>query len=159
MCPLCHAEHSLSKCPRWKQRGVGEFALVAALAWAGSVAAVGWWAYGQGQDKVIAEHAEQEAQRISAEAAERDRLAKEQRKKDDAYEARIRSLNRQLADALERVSDRPDRLPEPARAACQGATGAELSARDSAFLIRLAGRADELRAALERCQGGGDEAQ
>lgn len=153
ICPLCKDSHSLSRCPRWRLRGIGEVTLLAAIAWAGSVAAVGWWAYGAGQDKVIAAHAEQEAKRIQAESVEIDRLAKEQRKKDAAYEDRIRSLNRQLADALERVSDRPDRLPEPARAACEGASGRELSRSDAAFLVRLAGRADELRAALIRCQG------
>lgn len=55
---------------------------------------------------------------------------------------------RDLADELRK---RPDRLPPTARAACKGVTGAELSGRDSAFLIGLAARADTLRAELEAC--------
>ena len=63
----------------------------------------------------------------------------------------VRNINARLADALERLRKRPDRLPEPARATCEGATGAELSGPDSAFLEREAARADELRAALSAC--------
>lgn len=70
----------------------------------------------------------------------------------DAKEAELRRISARLADALERLRNRPDRLPEPARAVCQGATGAELSGRDAAFLSRLAARADDLRAALAACQ-------
>lgn len=63
----------------------------------------------------------------------------------------VRNINARLSDALERLRKRPDRLPEPARASCEGATGAELSGPDSAFLEREAARADELRAALSAC--------
>lgn len=63
----------------------------------------------------------------------------------------IRDINARLADALERVRKRPERLPEPARSTCEGATGAELSGPDSAFLEREAARADEIRAALSAC--------
>jgi hypothetical protein len=62
-------------------------------------------------------------------------------------------VNRDRARALERiVRDRPPRLPEPARAACAGASGAELSSPDSGFLIREAARADDAVAALRACE-------
>lgn len=67
-------------------------------------------------------------------------------------DAEIRRIRARLNDALERLRKRPDRLPEASRAACQGATGAELSGRDAAFLERLAARADELREELRACQ-------
>ena len=63
----------------------------------------------------------------------------------------VRAINSRLADALERLRKRPERLPEPARGACQGATGAELSGPDGGFLERLAARADEQRSALAEC--------
>lgn len=70
----------------------------------------------------------------------------------DAKEAELRRVNDRLADALEQLRNRPERLPEPTRTSCRGATGAELSGRDAAFLARLAARADTLRAALAACQ-------
>lgn len=71
----------------------------------------------------------------------------------DAKDAEIDRINGRLADALERLRKRPERLPEPARAACAGATGAQLSGPDAGFLEREAARADALRAALEQCYG------
>ena len=61
-------------------------------------------------------------------------------------------ISTDLADALERLRERPERLPEPARAACPGGTGAELSGEDAGFLEREAARADELRSALNACK-------
>ena len=63
----------------------------------------------------------------------------------------VRTINTRLADALERLRKRPERLPDPARAACEGGTGAELSGPDAGFLEREAARADELRAAVSAC--------
>ena len=55
--------------------------------------------------------------------------------------------------ALNGLRDRPAvRLPEAARAACAGATGAELSRPDSEFLIREAARADSLAGDLRACK-------
>lgn len=65
-------------------------------------------------------------------------------------------IGSQLADALEQLRNRPDRMPEPARAACKGGSGAELSGPDAGFLEREAARADELRAALDACQSWAD---
>lgn len=57
----------------------------------------------------------------------------------------------QLADAVDRLRQRPGRLPEPARTDCKGATGAELSAEDGGFLVREAARADRIQGALAAC--------
>ena len=65
-------------------------------------------------------------------------------------------IGNQLADALEQLRNRPERLPEAARAACQGGTGTELSGKDAGFLEREAARADELQAALNACQDWAD---
>ncbi|MGE5452416.1 MAG: hypothetical protein ACM3VZ_11320 [Acidobacteriota bacterium] len=63
----------------------------------------------------------------------------------------IDRINTSLADALERLRKRPDRMPEASRSTCEGATGAQLSGPDSGFLSREAARADSLRAALSEC--------
>ena len=63
----------------------------------------------------------------------------------------IRTVNARLADALVRLRKRPERMPEPARQACEGATGAELAAGDAEFLSRYAARAAEQEAALTEC--------
>jgi hypothetical protein len=70
----------------------------------------------------------------------------------DAKDKELRAVGDRLADALERLRNRPARLPEAARAACEGATGAQLSGPDSDFLAREAARADRLRAELGACQ-------
>lgn len=72
-------------------------------------------------------------------------------KQNQAHADAVRDVNRKLADALERLRKRPERLPDPARAACEGGTGAELSGPDAGFLEREAARADELRAAVSAC--------
>jgi len=91
--------------------------------------------------------AREQAAKIKAKAQAKETA--EQRKQ---HADEIRTINARLADALERLRKRPERMPEPARAACQGATGAELSGPDAGVLVRLAARADELRAALGECQ-------
>lgn len=53
--------------------------------------------------------------------------------------------------ALERLRQRPDRMPKTSETQCKGATGVELSRRDAEFLTRLAARADRLRQALKSC--------
>jgi hypothetical protein len=73
----------------------------------------------------------------------------------DAKDATLRRV-RAAADAdIDRLRDRADRVPgadSAPRPACAGATGAELSGRDAQFLVRLAERADGLRAELAACQ-------
>jgi hypothetical protein len=70
----------------------------------------------------------------------------------DARDMEVRAIRRRLDDAIERLRQRPERLPEAARPACEGSTGVELSGRDAAFLERLAARADEIRSELKACQ-------
>jgi hypothetical protein len=59
-------------------------------------------------------------------------------------------LRREL-DGLRNRPERPRDLPDTTIAACQGATGAELSRLDAEFLAREAARADEQRAGLMAC--------
>ncbi|WP_428418236.1 hypothetical protein [Methylibium sp.] len=70
----------------------------------------------------------------------------------NAKDAEYRRIAARLSAALHELRSRPDRLPEAARAACEGSTGAELSGRDAAVLEGLAARADQLRAELAACQ-------
>ena len=96
----------------------------------------------------------------SAVAAEKEREARtrEQQLQEQTnaitnqYQSEKDAISANLANALERLRQRPKRLPEAARTACQGGTGAELSNTDAGFLEREAARADELRAALSACQ-------
>jgi hypothetical protein len=66
------------------------------------------------------------------------------------------AVHARLADALERLRRRPDRVPAAAAAACEGGTGAQLSGPDAGFLEREAARADLLRSALRECYGWAD---
>jgi hypothetical protein len=70
----------------------------------------------------------------------------------NAKDAQLRSVNARLADSLERLRQRPERLPEASLATCTGSTGRELSGRDAAFLERYAARAEALRAELKASQ-------
>jgi len=66
----------------------------------------------------------------------------------------LSGVNSGLAADLERLRNRPERpahVPEHPRIDCPGATGADLSREDAAFLIGEAARADRLRAALAAC--------
>ena len=70
----------------------------------------------------------------------------------------VRAINTRLADALERLRKRPERMPESSRSACAGATGAELSGPDAGFLSREAARAEGIRSALKECYAWIDKA-
>ena len=61
------------------------------------------------------------------------------------YANEISAINADRDALLERVRKRPGRLPQPARAACTGSTGAELSAEDGSFLVGIA-KADSVAA-------------
>lgn len=75
-----------------------------------------------------------------------------------AKNARINRLNTDLADALERLRERPARdsaagVPgDPAAGAGPGCTGAGLFREDGGFLAREAARASRLLADLAQCQ-------
>jgi hypothetical protein len=90
--------------------------------------------------------------------AQQDRFNAALTAKNQAHADEVGRINDRLADALERLRKRPERMPDQARAACQGATGAELSGPDAGFLEREAARADELRSALTACYAWVDRA-
>ena len=69
------------------------------------------------------------------------------------YANEISAINADRDDLLERLRKRPGRLPKPARAACTGSTGAELSSEDGSVLVGLAVEADTVAAKLTECQG------
>lgn len=72
-----------------------------------------------------------------------------QEKKD----AQNRAIADRLSAALVELQNRPDRRSDATAetSPCKGASGAELSVRDSAFLEGQAARGDRLRAALSAC--------
>lgn len=71
------------------------------------------------------------------------------------YEIKVAGVRRDrdaALDGLRRRAERPaGAVPADSRTACAGATGAELSRRDAEFLVGLAARADQQRAALTAC--------
>ena len=106
--------------------------------------------------------ADQAAQAVAvaqanADARERELLAQQAvNKSKEIRDAEFETINSRLVAAISELRKRAVRLPEAARAACQGATGAELSNPDGQFLAGLAARADKLRAALAECQAYAD---
>lgn len=100
---------------------------------------------------------EREAIAARAELVEKARQTEQNLRDDmgvleDVKNAEIRRVAAQRDAAVRELRNRPERMPEAARPACAGATGAELSGRDAEFLTGLAARADELRAELGACQ-------
>lgn len=114
------------------------------------------------------ERAEREARRSRDEAAARQResfMAARMGEIEQGKNDEIEKVRNALAAANSRLQDRPSRpaagtggVPAP-RAACPGATGAELSRQDGAFLVGEAARADTLRAALTACYKAYDEVE
>lgn len=122
--------------------------ILAALVVAGLLVALGFRLgikAKQAEWDAVTVNAQQEAQQIQ------ERHNAEVAKLNQYHADKVRSINRRLADALERLRNRPERMPESARGACEGGTGAELSRPDAGFLEREAARADELRSALGAC--------
>lgn len=86
-------------------------------------------------------------------------------KERQALNAKNRSINRDLADALVRLRDRPERPADrpggvpanPGTATAgpgdAGCTGDRLYRDDSEALVRLAASGDRIRAALQSCRG------
>jgi len=65
--------------------------------------------------------------------------------------AKMRRIVGERDAAIKRLRNRPERMPESARADCKGATGAELSRQDAGFLVRFASDAETVRTALGIC--------
>ena len=103
------------------------------------------WTFNQARHDAAMVRAQQQAKQTE------DQHNAQLAKQNQAHANAVRDVNLKLSAALERLRKRPERRPEPARAACEGGTGAELSGPDAGFLEREAARADELRAALGAC--------
>lgn len=77
-----------------------------------------------------------------------------------AHEKRL--FQRRVDELVDGLRQRPERPAQPAAAAPGtdpvACTGAQLYRPDAAFLVREAGRADQLRAELAACQGAYDQA-
>ena len=121
------------------------YLISAALAAGLAIGGYTGWTFNQARHDAAMVDAQQQAKQT--EDQHNAQLAKQNQAHADA----VRDVNRKLSDALERLRKRPERRPEPARAACEGGTGAELSGPDAGFLEREAARADELRAAIGAC--------
>lgn len=121
------------------------YLISAALAAGLAIGGYTGWTLNQARHDAAMVDAQQQAQQTE------DQHNAELAKQNQAHADAVRDVNRKLSDALERLRKRPERRPEPARAACEGGTGAELSGPDAGFLEREAARADELRAALSAC--------
>jgi len=124
--------------------------------WVWPVAALAGWGWWQ-QNR--ADRYEAQLDEIRAEYRAKDLVAEETSRLLKMSAARAKgerdaentSISRRLADAQRELRNRPERRPEAATAACEGATGRQLSRPDSEFLYGLAARADRLRAALKEC--------
>lgn len=123
---------------------------IAAAAGLALLGTVGVQAYQIRGLKLEAKSAEAAANRTALNRfrTQQESLGKIQDEKDSA----VRDINAALDALLDSMRERSNRLPEPARAACAGTTGRELSGADATFLVRFAGEADRQRAALDACQ-------
>lgn len=121
------------------------YIITAALAAGVAIGGYTGWTLNQARHDAAMVAAQQEAQQT------KDQHNAQLAKQNQAHADAVRDVNRKLSDALERLRKRPERRSDPARAACEGGTGAELSGPDAGFLEREAARADELRASLIAC--------
>lgn len=71
---------------------------------------------------------------------------------EEVHANELRDINAAHLRDLAGVRARAARLPEAARTACNGSTGAQLSERDAGDLVSLAARADSVRSDLEACR-------
>jgi biopolymer transport protein ExbB/TolQ len=123
-----------------------------ALVLAGLVATAGATGWIKGAAHVRAQWEQQRANELAASVAVERKWSDRITEVRDAHNEEMRRVAGALGDALGRLRDRAKRLPEAARPACQGATGAELSDQDATVLVLEAARADQLRADLAACQ-------
>lgn len=113
---------------------------------------------GYGTGRVHQWDLDEDAAKLAQAQAALDAKTKEGELKDEHREIADK-LKAELAAATARgdtlaaeLRKRPGRLPPASRPACQGATGAELSAADGEFLARYAARAAEAVAELRACE-------
>ena len=125
--------------PSWRAIKLALIAAALVASFAGGVTVTRWY-YLSGDVRAYKEQAK--------------RMRAQQSTTNEALQGQVdeqRLINTNLADDLERLRKRADRIPEAARANCAGSAGSELSGEDASFLVREAARADELRAALKAC--------
>lgn len=134
--------------------------------WTGALVAVlvafglGWggaWLYSRGELRAV--RAEVQAEMLRAASVKEGQLRDDFKKIDEARNENFARIDAALQRVLDGVRKRPERLPDAARPACQGATGAELSAADAEFLAREAARADRAAAERDACYAAYESAQ
>lgn len=76
-----------------------------------------------------------------------------------AYAQETQRLHRRLVATLSELRKRSERMSESARAACQGATGAELSGPDGGFLAWYAAEAARVANELAECNAWIDQVE
>lgn len=85
-------------------------------------------------------------------------LQQRDHERQETYESRLRTVSAQRDAARASLRNRPERAAVPGSCgpaeAAAGTAGSIVYRADAEVLISIAARADELRAALERCQGG-----
>lgn len=69
----------------------------------------------------------------------------------------VQRVVRERDAAIDRLRQRPERLPESSRPACQGSTGRELSRQDAEFLVRFAADAEFHRQGAMICYAAYDK--
>ncbi|OYQ41115.1 hypothetical protein CHU94_08375 [Rhodoferax sp. TH121] len=144
----------------------------AAIALAVILAATHWKVYKVGQNEVQAKWTAEKldtAQQTLRLLEKNTRTSTELQDQADntrrAKNAQIAQLDADLATALERLRERPDRpsganLPADTGAGPNpGCTGAQLFRPDAGFLVRESARADKLLADLAQCQAAYDSAR
>lgn len=70
----------------------------------------------------------------------------------DLKDQELRRVATERDRAVAGLRSRPERLPDTAKAACAGSSGAELSRPDAEAFTGLAADADEVRTQLDACQ-------
>lgn len=121
----------------------------------------GTWLHGNAHGRTV----ERETWAAKTEKARADAHEAARKTEQQRYGVLLDALNAQFMEQrvisaglnadLERLRNRPERrietVPGDPATGCKGATGAELSGPDARFLVRLAARADQHRAALASC--------
>lgn len=95
--------------------------------------------------------AKSQAEALATESTWKGRVYEQHRAKEIEVANIAAARDAALAGLRNRAPRRTD-VPGAPATACPGATGADLSERDAGDLVRLAARADRLRAALGECQ-------
>jgi hypothetical protein len=121
------------------------------LAAVAAVIAIALLGYGKGYHDAKQAVQVAEGKKLTAQVAANKKLQETLDDETQAAADRERALRMDLADSVERLRKRPDRLPAESRAHCQGATGAELSAEDGIFLRGEATSAAICWSELGRC--------